>query len=168
VNVRFNGADRIVVPPSLIADVLRQFHDMNHVGAQKMVHLIASRFWWLPRDIEVTEYVKTCHTCQLVKPPNESAVGASHPIETPDGPNSVWGMDTIILGSAAASTACKYILTVVNHHSRYVWATATKQNTTDPAINFLKRLFEAVGTPTAILTDNGTNCTSNAFRKFLE
>ena len=61
---------------------------------------------------------------------------------TPSDPNEIWAMDTIVMGSVAKQTAMKYVITVVDHHSRYVWASAVKANTTTATLNVLSRLRE--------------------------
>jgi hypothetical protein len=71
------------------------------------------------------------------------------------------------MGSAAVGTSAKFILTTVDLHSRHVWATAVKRQTTEATISCLSNLFNSVATPEALLTDNGTNFTSRQFEKFL-
>ena len=168
IGVRYRGVSRFAVPPSVIPHVLKSIHDgQNHPGTRKTLELIASRYWWPNRDDEVRTYVKTCRTCQLVKPPNEATHGHLHPIPTPDAPNIVWALDTIVIGPAAKGSAKKYAITAVDHHSRYRWAVAVKNNTTQAVITFMNRLFESVGKPKTILVDNGSNYTSKHLRRYL-
>ena len=168
IGVRYRGIDRIAVPPSAKQDILVTIHDrMNHPGYHKTLELIAARYWWPNRDHDVRFHVKTLRTCQLIKPPNVASHGHLHPVETPDAPNRVWALDTIVIGSAARDTVKKYVITAVDHHSRYRWAVAVKNNTSQAVVNFLTRLFEPVGQPKTILVDNGTNYSSKQLRKFL-
>ena len=71
------------------------------------------------------------------------------------------------MGTAASNTKAKYIQVIVNHHSRYLWAFPTPTNTTTSVVNILTNLFRIVGVPKVLLTDRGTNFTSNHFKRFL-
>ena len=168
IGVRYRGVSRLAVPPSVVPYVLKSLHDaQNHPGTRKTIELVASRYWWPHRDDVIRKYVKTCRTCQLVKPPNEATHGHLHPVPTPEVPNVVWALDTIVIGTAAKGSDKKYVITAVDHHSRYRWAVAVKNNTSQAVITFLTRLFESFGKPTTILADNGTNYVSKQLRKFL-
>ena len=93
---------------------------------------------------------------------------SSHYLETPLSTDQLWAMDTIVMGSVAKDTTAKYIQVVIDHHSRFLWAKATKTNTATDAINTLNDVFSLVTKPERLLTDNGTNFTSNAFKRFLQ
>ena len=166
--VRYHGRDRIVVPSSLVVKVLKRFHDdENHPGIQKSIQSIGTHYWWPERDSSIIKHVKTCHTCQINKPPNVSLARPLNPIPTPTRPNYIWAIDAIVMGSAAEQTSSKFILTVVDLHSRHVWAVAVKRQTSEAAISFLCNLFDAVGSPESLLSDNGTLFTSKRFQNFL-
>ena len=147
---------------------------MNHPGVQKTTKMIANRFWWPSRDQQINDYIKTCHTCQAVKPANTPTLCNLNPIETRCEPYKIWSIDTIVMGSASEQdmtpngSTNKYILTVVDHHSRYTWATAVKNNTSEASICFLSKLFASTCKPDALLSDNGTSFTSNRFRNYLK
>ena len=169
IHVRFYGLNQLVVPPSLVPTVLRSFHDdMNHAGIQKMHELIVGRYWWPKRDDEIRRFVKSCHPCQMSKSPNESTLRPTHPIPTPDGPNQIWAIDAVVMGSSAGNTAAKNILTVIDLHSRFVWAKAVRNITKEATVSFLFELFDAVAPPSALLSDNGTNFVSKAVNSLLE
>ena len=163
--VHYHGRDRIVVPPSLVNQVLHHFHEnQNHPGTQKTIQMVGAHYWWPHRDSTIIKHVKSCHTCQTNKPPNVSMTRPFNPINTPD---HTWAIDAIVMGSAAENTAAKFILTVVDLHSRHVWAVAVKRQTSEAAISFLSNLFDSVGVPQEILSDNGTLFTSKRFQNLL-
>ena len=65
IHVRFRGLDQLVIPPSLISDFLRSFHDdKNHAGVEKMIQMISGRFWFPKRDSTIREFVRSCHACR--------------------------------------------------------------------------------------------------------
>ena len=164
---KHRGVSRYVVPPSLTTRILKQFHENhNHPGIDKTQKLILSRYWWKNAVDDIAKHVRSCQTCQLVKPANQKPTGFLQPITTPDHPMNTWSIDTIIMGSVSNNTRAKNIQTIVDHHSRYIWAFATPKNTTATLVNILSQLFSVIGTPEKLISDNGPNLTAKPFRKF--
>lgn len=71
------------------------------------------------------------------------------------------------MGSAAAASSAKYIIIIIDNHSLYVWANATKHNDATTTIDCLNKLIYAGLKPESLITDNGTNYTALSFKKFL-
>lgn len=139
---------KIVVPPSEKSRLLRSLHDdMGHPGIHRTRNIVASEYWWPGWALDVVDYVRTCHECQLTKPPNVKPLGMLQPIETPEVPNMIWAMDTIVVGSDAKNTAAKYVQLIVDHHSRFVFARATRSNNSEATIATLRRALETSGPP---------------------
>lgn len=93
----------------------------------------------------------------MTKPLNRTELGSLQPIETPDKQNDTWAMNTIVVGSESRNTAAKYIQVIVDHHSRYTWAQATKTNPAEAAVRVLDRTIKESGVPKKLILDNGTN-----------
>lgn len=109
-HIRYRGTIRIIVPSSLIKEVLHHCHDVaNHPSIETTQRIIAASYWWPDYVQDTKEYVLSCHVCQLNKLPSRRRRGLLYPIPTPDMPNEIWALDTIVLGSAANNTAAKYI-----------------------------------------------------------
>lgn len=165
ITIRRNGIHRAVVPHQLRNKILKHYHDeYGHPGINKTAKLALQFYWWRNAFKDIKTYVKSCTTCQKVKQDHRPALGIQQPIETPPQPMILWAMDTIVMGSAANSTLAKYVQLIIDHHSRYVWAFATPKNTAQTSITILERLFQTIGKPQRIITDNGTNFTSRSFR----
>ena len=62
----------------------------------------------------------------------------------------------------------RYALTVIDHFSRFVRVYPLKTKASEEVITAFKRFTRAYGIPETILTDNGTEFTSNAFRELDE
>ena len=165
---RFRGLKRIYIPRSLRHNILLHFHDQHgHPGINKTLQLITSSYWWESAHDDIVRHIKTCKSCQMVKPSSLPTLGKMHPPATPESPNHTWAIDTIVLGSSANRTRAKYVQLVVDHHSRYVWAFATPKNTTPTIINILSQLFNTVAKPKNIITDNFKSFTAKQFRSYL-
>lgn len=166
--IKRKGMTKIIVPLSLVPRILQAYHDdVSHPGQNTTLTSISKLFYWKTLTQDVHEYVKSCHTCQLVKPSLHPSFGQLKPIETPDKPLDLISIDTIVMGNIAANTKAKYVQLIVDHHSRFVWVFATPKNTTETIINILSSLFKTVGIPKSILTDNGTNFIATKLKHFL-
>ena len=167
-HVRIRNRNRILVPRSLIPDVLRSCHDdRNHCGTNVTHQLVSSRYWWPDLANDVAIYVKTCHACQVVKAPKLLPDSSYQPVEVPESPNDIWAMDTVVLGQAAAESQAKYVQVIVDHHSRYAWVFPTKSNNSEMITSYLSTLMNCVGRPRVLITDNATNFTSEKMETFL-
>ena len=165
--VRLRDGEKLVVPPDLRDEVLEELHDsMGHPGERRTTRLV-SEIYCLPDWTQYTrDYVRTCHSCQLMSIPCTRPLGQLQPITTPDKPNELWAIDTIVVGSDAKPKAAKYIQLIIDHHSRYVWSRATKTNTAEAAVSALAQAIETSGPPKRFIADNATNFHSNLFKNF--
>ena len=65
---------QIVVPKSYRHEILSLAHDMpmsGHIGVNKTYHKILNHFYWPNLKSDVSEYCRSCHTCQVVGKPNQ-------------------------------------------------------------------------------------------------
>jgi len=169
VYIKQKGLRKIVLPKELQLKCIEHFHDLHgHPGTLKTSKLLSRHYHWKDMHKDVSKYVKSCHPCQFVKIPTHAPYGELLPLPTPKQPMELLGIDTIIMGSSAASTKAKNIQVIVDHHSRYLWTYATPTNTTACMINILTNLFHSVGPPKAILTDNYKSFTGKDFKRFLK
>ena len=59
-----------VVPKAWRKEVLLNYHDnCGHMGFDKLYTTIRLKYWWWNQYTEVSEYVRTCHICQMSKRP---------------------------------------------------------------------------------------------------
>ena len=169
--VKVSGRNKTEVKKDLIPLVLKRCHDdIGHPGLRKTLKRINFTLHWPSMNVDIKNYVQTCHICQMVKPSNKPFYGHLKPLPSPDKPFEILAMDTVIMGNVAKKTKAKNILVAIDHHSRYVWAKATPTNTAQAIESFLKNLFEK--NPNCglkyLLTDNGTNYKSRSFKRFLQ
>lgn len=169
-HVEVNGHLRVIVPPDLRQQILEHFHDdYGHPGTGKTLLLLRNHFWWPNYTQDTSTYVKACQSCILVKSRNHPTAGPLVPLESPTQPFEIFGIDTIILGRSAASTAKKVIINFVDHFSRFVFAFACKDNSSATLINCLDTIIKATGKkPSCVVTDQGTNYVSKQFRRYLD
>ena len=95
------------------------------------------------------------------------AIGTRAPMTIPQGPNQRWSLDFV---SAALSYGRKFrILCVINDFSREYLATVVDTSLSGHRVApELDRIAEMRGNPCMVVSDNGTQLTSNAILKWQE
>ncbi|XP_054164085.1 uncharacterized protein LOC128961825 [Oppia nitens] len=65
IHVAYRGVTKLVVPPSMIANVIKEFHnDTNHHNIEHTFRLVSSKHWWPTLRTDVSNYIKRCHRCR--------------------------------------------------------------------------------------------------------
>ena len=65
---------QIVVPKIYRSEILRLAHETpmsGHLGVNKTYHKILNHFYWPGLKADVSNYCRSCHTCQVVGKPNQ-------------------------------------------------------------------------------------------------
>ena len=149
---------RVVVPESLRGLLLSDLH-AEHLGMIKMKHLARKYFWWPGLDKQIEETVKICPACQ------ESA---KSPVSTPTAswswPGGPWKRLHV---DFAGPYLGKMFLVVVNAYSTFLEIVPMTHATSTNTITALRHIFSYFGLPEHLVTDNGTQFTSDEFQKFL-
>lgn len=145
--------------------IVNACHDaVGHWGASATLERVRSRFWW-PRIVkEVSDYVKSCHECQLCDNRKNTFCGNKQPVEKLF---STFSMD--FAGPLPQSQhGNQYLLLAVEHLSRWVILKPTKSQTSTEAIKFFEdEIVRQFGSPGAIVTDGGPAFVSTAWRSAL-
>ena len=83
---------QIVVPRVYRPEILNLAHDnpmSGHLGINKTYHKILNHFYWPGLKSDVSQFCKSCHTCQMVGKPNQTIPKAHlQPIPAFDEPFS--------------------------------------------------------------------------------
>ncbi|KAL0461932.1 UNVERIFIED_CONTAM: Transposon Ty3-G Gag-Pol polyprotein [Sesamum latifolium] len=78
--------------------LLRETHDPHwagHPGMDRMLALLARRYYWPRMEEDIKTYVRTCLVCQLDKVEKKKTVGLLQPLPVPEGPWQSISMDFI-------------------------------------------------------------------------
>ncbi|PIK55858.1 hypothetical protein BSL78_07250 [Apostichopus japonicus] len=150
--------DRIVIPKTMQKDILRKLHEAHQGITKCQLRAKASVFWHsINRDIE--DMVKECHLCQefgrsLPREPLQ-------PQEIPTGPWQTVGTDIFTLYG-------EDYLVVVDYYSKYpIIRRLPKGNaTSQTVITYLKQIFSEHGIPSKLISDNGSQYSSQLFTSF--
>nr|XP_049464993.1 uncharacterized protein K02A2.6-like [Anopheles coluzzii] len=151
--------ERLVIPADLRTQCLEQLH-RGHPGIQRMKSLARSYVYWPLMDNEIVQYVATCELCAAAAKSPPQAIPAPWP--KPSGPWQRLHVDY------AGPIQDAYFLVVVDAFSKWPEIIKTSTTTTRATVAILRGLFARFGMPLTIVSDNGPQFTSDAFKEFCE
>jgi transposase InsO family protein len=151
--------DQVVIPSELQTQVLRLLHQ-DHLGIVKMKQIARNYCWWptINRDIKhVTQSCHVCRKCQSLPNPQY------HSWEEPE---QVWSRIHVDFAGPIWNT--KWLI-IVDAKSKFPFVIDMQNNTTATnLIQALEQVFDFVGPPETIISDNGPPFNSFQMSKFYE
>lgn len=163
---RFSGTATIiqfVLPEVLRSTVLQNLHDnMGHLGIERTVELVRSRFYWPRMASDVERKVKMCERCVRRKaPPDKAAplvnIQTSRPLE-------LVCMDFLSLEPDSKNT--KDILVITDHFTKYAVAIPTRDQKASTVARCLWEHFLVhYGFPERLHSDQGRDFESHTIRE---
>ena len=162
-----NGNHQLVVPETLVQEVIKQNHEpmyVAHPGAKRTHDLIALHYWWPGMRKAVENYVKFCDPCQRRKG-NREFVAPLGDVEEPTAPFEVTSMD--ITGPYLQTPrGNKYLLTFVDHFSKYVEAYPMPDQKAETCARiYASNIITRHGTGSQLITDQGAAFMSSFFQE---
>lgn len=155
---------RLVVPAAKTDAVMRAHHDTpfgGHQGIDRTTELIKERYYWRKMDADIEQFVKTCETCNKKRATIAEKTPVPMQITAPvTRPFQQCAVD--IVGKLPKTHAGnQYILTFQDHFSKYPEAFAIPDQKAETVARvFVAEIVCRHGTPERLLSDNGTNFTS--------
>lgn len=165
------GQPRLVVPDEQMqTKIISLFHDNpllgSHHGIQKTFKTIKNKYYWPSLHDDVVTYVTTCPTCQKIKTP------AGHVIRQELGKFPIpqrpfERIHTDIIGPLPQClNGFRFISITVCAFSKFVVCTPLINQTTDLVVKALiNDVISKHGIPNELITDRGSNYTSDVFAK---
>jgi hypothetical protein len=158
-----------VIPDCLVPNVIQYFHDSvisGHGGVERtLIKLSRSAFFESMKN-RIAEYIKTCTICQRVKPDNRKPPGLMQ--SSPVGaPWEILYMD--LMGPYVKSHPGGYtfLLVVIDDFTKWVEIFPLRDATAARIGKVLEEnVFCRFGMPKYLVSDNGTNFTSNIMAYF--
>ena len=137
----------------------------GHLGAKKTVDWITSNFHWPGVTSDVARFCRSCDVCQRTIP--RGKVAKIPPGEMPLMEESFSRVAIDLIGPLApvSKRGNHYILTVVDYATRYPEAVALARIETERVAEALLEVFCRVGFPKQVLSDRGTQFTSELMRE---
>ena len=156
----------VAIPDTLQEQVLSLYHNSSHsvhTSRNRMIGLLHTRYHWPGMTTDIGKWIAGCLTCNRIKPVQPLVNGLLVPIET-TSPFEIVGID--ILGPLKRTKdGYKYVLVCVDLFTNWVEAGPLKTLTADETAQvFFRLIISRHGCPKKVLTDQGTQFTSNLFK----
>lgn len=162
--------DQLVVPRGLRKSVMKLAHSSlmgGHLGRKKTLDRIRDKFMWPGMSSEVGRFCRSCDACQRTVDKGRVPKVKLGRMPIIDEPFKRVAVDIVGPLEPRASDGSRYILTIVDYATRYPEAVALKSCDTVSVAEALLSVFSRVGIPREILSDRGTQFTSEMMQEFL-
>ena len=161
---------QIVVPKIYRSEILSLAHETpmsGHLGVNKTYHKILNHFYWPGLKADVSNYCKSCHTCQVVGKPYQVIPKAGlQPIPAFDEPFSRIIIDCV--GPLPKTkSGNEYLLTIMCASTRFPEAIPLRNIKTKIIVKALVKFFTFVGLPKSVQSDQGSNFMSGVFQQVM-
>ncbi len=157
---------QLVLPPDLRAMIMESLHDnMGHMGIERTLDLIRSRFYWPRMAMDVENKVKTCNRCVCRKTLPERAaplvnIQVTQPLE-------LVCMDFLSLEPDRSNT--KDILVITDFFTKYAVAIPTpNQKARTVAKTLWDHFIVHYGMPEKLHSDQGPDFESKTIKELCE
>jgi len=158
---------QLCVPESKRVQILKLAHDSVfgcHLGERKTRERIRLSFYWPRMRQNIQDYVWSCAQCQLRSRPVKTDHVASTTITRAELPFQVMNMDCVSPLDTPSAQGHKYCLCIVDRAlDVYALTTLSAKAVCDSLID----LFSHIGIPQVLISDCGTNFTSQLTQEML-
>lgn len=152
--------------------LMKEYHDNptgGHQGLRRTLSAIRLKYYWPNLKKDIKEYIKTCISCnERRSSPNEVAKA---PMQITDTPNKVFEIVHMDITGPLPTTDKnnKYLLTFQDAFTKYPEAIPIPdQSAKTIAEKFITDIICKHGTPSKLITDQGTNFLSELFKEICQ
>ena len=149
--------NRVVMPNKLKRKILDELHE-GHCGTVAMKSIAGSYIWWPGMDENIENIARACEQCLVVQ--NNPAKCQLHLWEWP---SKKW--ERIHIDYAGPYKGWMYLI-VVDAYTKWPEVVLKQNVNSKSTIDSLRTLFAQHGLPDQIVSDNGSNFTSDEFESF--
>ena len=137
----------------------------HHSSSRTLVgKAFRSGFYWPTALNDAVELVKACEACQFHAKRIYQPTGGLQTIPL-SWPFTVWGLD--ILGMfPRALGGYRYLYVIMDKFTKWAEVEAVCTIPAGSAVKFIKGIVSQFGVPNRIITDNGSQFTSNLFKTY--
>ena len=153
---------RPLVPADQRNVVLNLLHHGDHPSIKETTRRVSSQYYWPSLRNQVTEFVRSCHPCQVAKQSSTVNPGVGeYPIV--DKRFSFIHID--VVGPLPESEGYKYLLSIYDRCSKWFEALPMRNATSDEVCKaFIDGWVQRYGLPQVAVSDNGNTFIANLYK----
>ena len=169
-NEDWKVVNQIVVPSRYRDEILNLAHDTpmaGHLGVTKTFNKVRQHFYWPKMKTHITNYCRSCHTCQIIGKPNQVIPQAPlQPIPAFEEPFSRIIIDCVGPLPKARS-GNQYLLTIMCASTRFPEAIPLRNISSKTICKALIKFFTIFGLPRSLQSDQGSNFMARTFQQVM-
>ncbi|XP_076049187.1 uncharacterized protein LOC143029893 [Oratosquilla oratoria] len=157
------GKLALVVPKECRPIILSVGHEnplAGHFSQRKTAMKIADKFFWPGMAVEIRDFCRSCDICQRMSSKGRVRPVPLHPLPIITEPFSRVAIDLVGPLSPPSAEGHRYILTLIDFATGFPEAVPLKEVDSISVAEALLTIFSRVGIPREILSDQGTQFTS--------
>lgn len=163
-----NKLDVIVIPKTLIPEILEAFHDdvfAGHLGYHKTLEKIKDRYFWFNMNTDIYNHCKNCLSCAGRKHMSHKVCHELVPIVVPEKPFTKMAVD--ILGPLPLTyNGNRHVIIFGDYTTKWIEAFPIVDMKAETVAKlFVENIVCRFGSPNELLSDQGTNFTSNIVKE---
>lgn len=172
-NIKLNIYHNKITYPTIteIKKIMHDNHDIpiaGHLGSTRMYNRIKENYYWKNMRSDIELYVKNCKQCQENKALRKINKAPMQITSTSTTPCQRVSLDIVGPLPEAGTAKLKFILTLQDDLTKFSVAYPIRSTTAEETSECLLHFISMFGLPKIILTDQGTNFTSELFKTTCE
>lgn len=149
-------ADKIIIPKTMRKEMLKRTHE-GHLGMEKCKNRARQIMFWPGMSKQIEEIVSKCSTCITHRNKQQK-----EPLINHDIPNAPWQK----VGTDLFHWNGHDYLLVADYYSKFPEIALLTDIKSKTVISHMKSIFARHGIPQEVVSDNGTQYTSEEFKTF--
>lgn len=149
-----------------IAQILNENHSSSvagHSGFQRTYKRIKENYKWPNMKLDIKKYIKQCESCQKNKSSGQIAKAPMEITTTSDKPFQRLALD-VVGPLPMTESGNRFIITMQDDLTKYSHAVSVPNHEAKTIANVLLNFICQFGIPESILTDQGSDFTSNVIK----
>jgi hypothetical protein len=148
------------IPTSMIKQVLFLYHDHHtaaHLGDNRTAEKLIHKYYWPSMHKTISNYTKSCIKCAKHNYRRTKLPGKMNITPTPNEVMGLVGMDYWGPTDLPTTKGNKYVITMTDYLSKFVFAKAVRSNSAQEASDFFLDVCYHYGAPAKLITDQGSH-----------
>lgn len=148
------------IPKSMVKRLLFLYHDhpsAAHFGNNKTSSKLANKYYWPNMHHTISNYIRSCMKCSKHNYVRTKRPGKMNVLPIPNEVMGLVGMDYWGPTDNPTTRGNRYVITMTDYLSKFVFAKAVKTNSAQEAADFFLHVCYHYGPPAKLITDQGTH-----------
>lgn len=167
VNNKYDNVEKLVVPKTLISEVLTTAHDsitIAHPGFQRTLSRVRKNFFWWGMYKHIANYIQSCVSCCERRGYNPKNKAPLQRVEIANRPFEKIAMDAV--GPLPiTNSGNKHVIVISDYFTRWVEAYPVRDLKTETVAFILEKFICTHGIPEHLLTDKGSSFLAGCIKK---